>query len=115
MATGGNATEAAARVYNSKGRHVAQSIGSENLSKPIIQREIVAVYLQAGIDDMHVARKLAAMLDSEDEKIIMDAIKEYNRVMGHQAPSQSRSLHVTATLEDIIDAQRRKNIAPQSE
>lgn len=35
-----NATEAAARAYNCKNRNVANSIWSENLTKPGIEREI---------------------------------------------------------------------------
>lgn len=39
---GMNATEAAMQVYTCKDRHVAQSIGGENLSKPMIRARIDA-------------------------------------------------------------------------
>jgi hypothetical protein len=40
FACGMNATEAALQVYNTKDRHVAQTIGSENLSKPVIRARV---------------------------------------------------------------------------
>jgi phage terminase small subunit len=36
----GNATESAHKVYKVKNRHVAKSIGSENLSKPVIKQAL---------------------------------------------------------------------------
>lgn len=36
----GNGTEAAAQVYNVSNRNVARSIGSENLTKPVVLAEI---------------------------------------------------------------------------
>lgn len=49
-----NATESAMRVYDTNDRKIAQNIGSENLAKPIIRREIEALLLKNGvrIDDI---------------------------------------------------------------
>ncbi len=45
----GNATQATLAVYDVKNAQVAQSVGSENLSKPIVRREIEALLIRSGI------------------------------------------------------------------
>lgn len=40
ISNGGNATEAAARVYDCKNRQTAEAIGMENLRKPLLSAEI---------------------------------------------------------------------------
>lgn len=60
----GNATEAAARNYNVKNRHVAQSIGSENLSKPVIANAI-----QEALSDKLLATRHEELLNKREWRI----------------------------------------------
>jgi terminase small subunit-like protein len=50
----GNATEAAKRNYKVANRHTAKVIGSENLSKPIIQRAIADALPDELLSEVHL-------------------------------------------------------------
>ncbi len=54
----GNATEAAMQVYKPKKRATARAIGSENLTKPNIQRTIQEALVENGLDAELVIRSL---------------------------------------------------------
>jgi phage terminase small subunit len=54
----GNATEAAVRAYKPKNRATARAIGSENLTKPNIQRKITDALAENGLDAELVIKSL---------------------------------------------------------
>jgi hypothetical protein len=56
----GNATEAASRVYKPKKRATARSIGSENLTKPDIQKKIEDELRENGLEASLVIKSLVA-------------------------------------------------------
>jgi phage terminase small subunit len=49
VASRGNGTKSALKVYDTKNYMVAESIGSENLSKPIVQNEIRRILEERGL------------------------------------------------------------------
>ena len=63
----GNATEAAIRVYKTKDRGVAQSIGSENLSKLVIQEEIKPTFDEANITRTYVLKGTCELAEQRKE------------------------------------------------
>ena len=96
----GNATQAAITAgYSNK---TAQTIGSENLCKPIIM-EAIAEHRQRGEDEFIMSKNdklklLQKAMDfcglKDEEKgmlngaVVMSAIKEHNLMMGHNAPTE---------------------------
>lgn len=54
----GNATQAAIEAYDVNNRHTAESIGSENLRKPEVQREIEIALERAGLSDNYISEIL---------------------------------------------------------
>ncbi len=87
----GNATEAAAESYDVANRNVAQSVGSENLAKPMIQ-----IYLEEHVDK---AKAMIFQLSQEanNEAVRLQASKDIiDRTHGK---SQERIDHTTKGKE----------------
>ncbi len=77
----GNATEAAMQVYKPKKRATARAIGSENLTKPNIQRTINEALEAQGLTNEHLAGKVAELVNAQRKiKILrngeLEAIEE---------------------------------------
>lgn len=62
-----NATEAAMQAYDASNRKVAQNIGSENLSKPIIQQAIDAALLKVGATPEFAVNQLYTVAQQDEE------------------------------------------------
>jgi len=85
-----NATEAAARNYNVKDRRVAQVIGAENLSKPIIlsaieeERQTLKGALEAaGVTPDFLAKKVKQLLtDKKDYQAVDKGLTHATRIYG---------------------------------
>lgn len=54
----GNATQAVLDTYDVKNKHTAESIGSENLRKPEVQREIGLALESAGLSNDYISELL---------------------------------------------------------
>lgn len=67
----GNATEAAMQVYKPKKRATARAIGSENLTKPNIQRTINDALEAQGLTNEHLAGKVAELVNAQKRITIM--------------------------------------------
>lgn len=80
----GNATESAMKAYDTEDRRVAQAIGSENLSKPIIRTITEQLFpIEKSVEITANLHKLATQ--SQDEKIQVDATKEW---LSHAVPKE---------------------------
>lgn len=77
----GNATEAAMQVYKPKSRATARVIGSENLTKPNIQRSIHEALEAQGLTNEHLASKVAELVNAQKRITVLrngdvEAVKE---------------------------------------
>lgn len=106
IGNGYNATRAVLAVYK-QSYGAARVTGSRLLTNANIHTAIEAELQGYGIDRAYAARKHAELLDSEDEYVVLGAIKEYHRITGAYPARQSRTVQATVTLEDIIDQQKR--------
>lgn len=68
-----NATEAALAVYDTKDRHVAQVMGSENLSKPVIRARVDERLAQFQLTANEVLARLAFQARGSMEEFIDDS------------------------------------------
>jgi len=67
----GNTTEAAMQVYKPKKRATARAIGSENLTKPNIQRTILEAFEAQGLTNEHLAGKVAELVNAQRKVTIL--------------------------------------------
>ena len=86
IATKGNATESAIRVYGTNDRKVAQNIGSTNLSKPIIRQEIMALLQrnEIEIDDILSIHK-RNMSQDDHLPTSQKAVGDFYEILGLKA------------------------------
>lgn len=62
---GGNATQAALKVYDTDDYNTAHAIGSENLQKPTIRQQALAALERNGVTLDKISRVVADALDAE--------------------------------------------------
>lgn len=108
LENGGNGTQAALAVYDANNDNTAKAIASENLTKPTVREEIARVMAEIGFNSDYVVKKHFALMDSDDEKIAVSALREWYAVTGAYAPKRAESVRVTATLEDIIEQRKKR-------
>jgi phage terminase small subunit len=75
-------------------------------SNPNLRQYVLQAYDQAQLDPFVAASRLKQVMHTEDpddlvgsRRVSLDAIKEYNKVLGAHAPSESRALRVNASLQ----------------
>lgn len=66
----GNATEAASVAYNVKDRKVAQAVGAENLTKPIVKQTIEEAQAKLGITAEYVLGNFKDMVEFGKKKTL---------------------------------------------
>ena len=64
----GNGTKAALEAYNPNNKVTAQSIATENLSKPLVRQEINRVLREQGVTVKRAAAAVGDNLDNEDQR-----------------------------------------------
>ena len=115
LLNGGNATQAAIKAgYSAK---TAQVIGTENLSKPVIQKHIKAHQQQANSNFIWAKTKKlealqsiidAAMTEHQDKGMLnaqaaIAAIKVHNEMQGDNAPIETNNtIKVSSTLAERL-------------
>jgi len=70
---GGNATQAALSSYDTEDNATAQNIGSENLSKPIIQRELAKALRDSDVTLKRACKAVGDGLGSDKENVKLQA------------------------------------------
>lgn len=98
----GNATEAAARNYDVKNRHVAQNIGAENMAKPVVQSLVEEMFPDSELYKLH-----REGLFDEDLAIRHKYLDTAYKIKGNYAPEKKKiegSLDITDTskLDAIV-------------
>ena len=78
----GNATEAAAQVYNVKNRKVAAQIGYENLRKPDIKEAIDAYLVREDLSPSYVAEMMVDVLQNGTPSQKLEICNMYFKVNG---------------------------------
>lgn len=104
----GNATEAAARNYNVKNRHVAQVIGDENMAKPVVQSLVEEMFPDSELYRLH-----REGLFDEDLGIRHKYLDTAYKIKGTYAPERKKiegSLDITDRkhLEQMADSLEEK-------
>jgi len=124
----GNATEAAARVYNVKNRNVANNIGAENLAKPSVRATIQSAAEKLGITPEYVLsgfkeikefnakkqKKYITIGDNtfEEEKMIdAQAALRANELLGKHLKLFVDKVEIDAKVEEKTDDNRKRDIA----
>lgn len=93
-ADSGNATQAALKAYDTDNPRVAEAIGSELLSKPIIQQEL----RKLGFDSNNAKRVIGEILNNEkaDPRARIKAAENVFKVNGDYAPDKTIKLSVNS-------------------
>lgn len=79
----GNATQAVIETYDTDNRGTAQSIGSENLSKPIVRQEIVRLLKQEGIEMTEIlSTHRRNMLQNKHYPTSQKAVSDFYDILG---------------------------------
>lgn len=97
----GNATKSALKNYDTQDSRVAEAIGSENLSKPIIIDELKKL----GFDSNNAKRVVGEILNDSVDPEPRDRLKAAElvfKVQGDFAPERSLIGHVDLTPSDDI-------------
>lgn len=92
-----NGTQSALKVYNTKDSHSAQLIGSENLSKPVIQREIVRLMEEKGLTDDLLLKKHYQGLDA-------NKLSEHGEI--EDMPTRYKYLELAYKLKGYTEAEK---------
>lgn len=109
IATDGNGTASAREAYGVEDRGVASAMGSQTLARPRVQELLLGELDRVGVNTQTVAKRHAELLYSDDDKISVDAMKEYYKITGAYAPKRAENLRVNVTLEDIIEQRKKKH------
>jgi phage terminase small subunit len=113
----GNATESAMRNYKVKNRNVAKSIGSENLTKPDIIKEIerIADYIpnsllvEKHLELLNVSKitkvickgKETEIEESTDVQALKAGLDMAYKLKGSYAPD--KNINISLTIEDLME------------
>lgn len=105
---GGNGTKAALEVYNTSNRHVAESIGCENLRKPEIKREIELALEHAGVTDDYISELLrestvAGLGQKATNADTLRGIELMLKLKGTFPPRNQRSAHLRVEMKEQLD------------
>ena len=96
-----NATQAALQVYNVKNTKVAQSIGTENLSKPVVQEEIKAILNSKGLSLEEISTPVSKILNTEPTKVtdqgVLRAAEMLYKLHGAFPASNSARLNINVS------------------
>ena len=100
----GNATQAALKNYDVKDAHVAQAVGSENLSKPIIQEALKGL----GFDSNNARRVVGELLDdvTVEAKDRLKAAEIIFKVGGDFAPEKHLNVNIPIPIDDLYKDDR---------
>jgi len=124
----GNATEAAAKVYNVKNRNTANSIATENLAKPAIKEAIASAAEKLGISAEYVlgnfkkvseihSKTIAKTLGQGENTYVVEemvdanAVIKSNEMLGKHLKLFTDTIDLTAKVEVIEDVDRKKELA----
>jgi hypothetical protein len=97
-----NATEAAVQAYpDLKNRHVAQSVGSENLAKPVVRQEIEKILNAHGVT-------LSEILSIHRRNLLQDkhlptsqkAAEDFYDLLGMRGNTDKPSINVAFIIEN---------------
>ena len=93
----GNGTQSALAHYDTKSERVAENIGSENLSKPIIQKELDVL----GFNSNRAKSVVVEVLNDENEEggTRLKAASEVFKVLGDYAPE--KSIRATVDINEL--------------
>ena len=70
----GNGTQAALKVYDTDNHHVAQTIASENMSIPVVQRTVEEIAKSVGITSDIILQRFNNLSASQPEKVSADTV-----------------------------------------
>lgn len=94
----GNGTKAALEVYDTKNAHVAQSIATENLSKPVIKETIEDAMKKEGITSSLILGQISNISSQLTDKWSGDTILKANiellKLMGAYPGSKHSNLNI---------------------
>lgn len=94
----GNGTKAALKAYDTTDEKTAESIASENLSKPVVKAALLRAQRKAGITDEYLARKLKEKLEARETKFFQHEgeVVDKRVVVAHDV--QVRALEIAHKL-----------------
>ena len=102
-----NGTQTAVELYNAKERKTAQSIATENLSKPVMQKAIVEEMEKQGLDDKTISEIMNRNVKQKQSYSASNtAIDIYHKVKGTYAPEKKETINLNLTGVDLKDAIR---------
>ena len=102
-----NGTQTAVELYNAKERKTAQSIATENLSKPVMQKAIVEEMEKQGLDDKTISEIMNRNVKQKQSYSASNtAIDIYHKVKGTYAPEKKETINLNLTGSDLKDAIR---------
>ena len=70
----GNGLQAVKKVYNAKSDSTAQTMASENLTKPLVKREIERQLRSTGIDEASISKALMLYLSKAVSPEVLDRV-----------------------------------------
>lgn len=116
IANGGNGTQAALKVYDTKSDDVAQTIASENISKPIIKQSIDEIANSQGLTPSVILSKFSDISSKTVEKwsgdTVLKATVEMARILG-MYPSTKHSklnINVKGNIKDLNFTEVKKEL-----
>jgi phage terminase small subunit len=75
---GGNGTQAALKVYDTKSPNVANNIASENLQVPIVAQTIEELASSVGVNSNGILKNINRLAVQEPEKVTADTVLKAN-------------------------------------
>ena len=103
VAITGNATEAAARVYNVKTRHGAGTLGAENMSKPVIREAVKELFKKEDITVEYVLKHQKDLLEGKVENHVKAKVaKDLGEYLGMYKDKLTSPPNGTARLPDNL-------------
>ena len=118
---GGNGTQAALKVYNTTKPSVAENIGSDNISLPIVQRTIEEIAKSVGITSDVILQRFNKLSAFQPEKVSADTVLkstiELAKVLNLYPDKKSYqfSMSLKGKIKDMSFQEAQKHLADTKE